>query len=317
MITASAAVADDSTARVAIYLPNGRDDHQRPGAGNEDRHRRGAGHRARARWRAAAARRRHPDRPARRGGARDPGGVHAGSDPDDDAGCSCSRPPVRRSTCPRIILPTVARRRRSVQRKIVFCLAPPDIPPASGGATFGAKFLSAKLTLNAVVQAVPAGVFLTFWTPWQAGNGQINAAGTVASPAAVAPGAVSITARRVGLGARGGGSGHPGRLGTRRRQGRDLGRREEDRTAQARDGHDEGERHVLAEDADAGRSSRRAPQPRRLPPRRSAPRSRRVSAVSRASTRRSTRSRGRPRRSARSSARGGRGPAPGPRRPLG
>ena len=101
---------------------------------------------------------------------------------------------------PAFILPTVGAETALGQGKIVFCLAPPDIPPASGGATFGAKFLSAKLTLNAVVQAVPAVRVLTFWTPWQAGNGQINAAGTVASPAAVAPGAVSITASR-GLGA--------------------------------------------------------------------------------------------------------------------
>ena len=172
------------------YLPpDRRRRHDGSGAGNEDRHRRGAGLRARARRRAAATRRRHPDRPARRGGATTRPRAHR-ADPDDHLAAGA---PGRRSTInlPVFILPTVGAETALGQGKIVFCLAPPDIPVASGGATFGAKFLSAKLTLNAVVQAVPAGVFLTFRTPWQAGNGKINAAGTVASPAAVAPGAVA------------------------------------------------------------------------------------------------------------------------------
>jgi hypothetical protein len=79
--------------------------------------------------------------------------------------------------------------------KIVFCLAPPDLPPPVG-ATFGAKFLSAELTLRGVVTPPAAGVWIAIWTPWQAGNGQINAAGTVASPAVTAPGALAVTAKR-------------------------------------------------------------------------------------------------------------------------
>jgi len=80
--------------------------------------------------------------------------------------------------------------------KLVFCLAPPDIPVDQGGATFGAKFLSAELTVNGVFGAVPSGAWIAIWTPWQAGNGQVNAAGTVASPAAIAPGAVTIAGRK-------------------------------------------------------------------------------------------------------------------------
>ena len=83
--------------------------------------------------------------------------------------------------------------------KVVICLPPPDIPVDQGGATFGAKFLGAELTLNGVFSAVPTGAWIAFWTPWQAGNGQINTAGTVASPAQVAPGAVTATARRAGV----------------------------------------------------------------------------------------------------------------------
>ena len=200
VITASAAVTDDSTARVAIYLPSGATitTGQAPGTKIGT---------VAAQVSALAL-----------GGAllplagdiliAPPGAVA----PATQAACTQGQTPTitwllvlqaagQTINLPAFILPTVGAETALGQGKIVFCLAPPDIPPASGGATFGAKFLSAKLTLNAVVQAVPAGVFLTFWTPWQAGNGQINAAGTVASPAAVAPGAVSITARRVGLGA--------------------------------------------------------------------------------------------------------------------
>ncbi len=79
----------------------------------------------------------------------------------------------------------------------MFCLPPPDIPVAQGGATFGAKFLSADLTLTGVIGPVPQGAWVAFWTPWQAGNGQINAAGTVASPAAIAPGGLTLTGRKV------------------------------------------------------------------------------------------------------------------------
>lgn len=81
--------------------------------------------------------------------------------------------------------------------KLVFCLAPPDIPVASGGATFGAKFLSADMSLTSIFGAVGSGAWVGIWTPWQAGNGQINAAATVASPALIAPGAVTLTGRKV------------------------------------------------------------------------------------------------------------------------
>ena len=57
----------------------------------------------------------------------------------------------------------------------MFCLPPPDVPVAQGGATFGAKFLSADLSLTGVFGAVVQGAWVAFWTPWQAGNGQINA----------------------------------------------------------------------------------------------------------------------------------------------
>jgi hypothetical protein len=85
---------------------------------------------------------------------------------------------------------------------VQICLPPPDVPPGTPGrATLGVKLYSAELIINGVISAVPAGTWVALWTPYRPGVGQVNAAGTVASPGAVAPGAVSVTARRRGNGA--------------------------------------------------------------------------------------------------------------------
>jgi hypothetical protein len=86
---------------------------------------------------------------------------------------------------------------------IQVCLPPPDVPAGTPGrATFGAKLYSAELTLNGVFSA-GSGVWLSVWTPYQPAAGQPNLAGTVASPAAVLPGAVSVAARKSGKAGKG------------------------------------------------------------------------------------------------------------------
>jgi hypothetical protein len=81
---------------------------------------------------------------------------------------------------------------------IQVCLPPPDVPAGTPGrATFGAKLYSAELTINGVFSTV-TGTWLSMWTPWRPGVGQVNAAGTIASPAVVASGAVTAAARRAG-----------------------------------------------------------------------------------------------------------------------
>lgn len=83
---------------------------------------------------------------------------------------------------------------------IQVCLPPPDVPAGTPGrATFGAKLYSAELTIGGVFSAVPLGAWVSFWTPYNPGVGSVNVAGTVASPAAVAPGAVTIAARKAGV----------------------------------------------------------------------------------------------------------------------
>ena len=82
---------------------------------------------------------------------------------------------------------------------IQICLPPPDVPVGTPGrATFGAKVYSAELAINGVFGSVPVGAWIGFWTPYTPGIGAVNAAATVASPASIAPGAVSLTARRAG-----------------------------------------------------------------------------------------------------------------------
>jgi hypothetical protein len=98
---------------------------------------------------------------------------------------------------PAYITPTAGAQIALGTTQLVFCLAPPDIPVDQGGATFGAKFLSADLTFTGVFAPLPVGAWISFWTPYQAGNGQVNAAGTVASVSLVAPGAVTLKGRRV------------------------------------------------------------------------------------------------------------------------
>jgi hypothetical protein len=81
------------------------------------------------------------------------------------------------------------------------CLPPPDIPESQGGAPLGLKLYSATLTIKGVFSPVPVGAWISFWTPYTPGTGKPNVAGTIAAPAAVAPGAVSVKAKKSGLGA--------------------------------------------------------------------------------------------------------------------
>ena len=97
---------------------------------------------------------------------------------------------------PAYILPTSGAQTALGSTQLVFCLPPPDLP-APVGATFGAKFLSADLTLNGVIGSVVQGAWVAFWTPWNAGVGTVNTAATVVSPAAIAPGGITLSGRKV------------------------------------------------------------------------------------------------------------------------
>ena len=55
--------------------------------------------------------------------------------------------------------------------------------------------------MSGVFSAVQLGAWIAFWTPYNPGVGTVNIAGTIASPAAIAPGAVSIKAKKLRAGA--------------------------------------------------------------------------------------------------------------------
>ena len=85
---------------------------------------------------------------------------------------------------------------------IAICLPPPDVPIGTPGrATFGAKVYSAELTINGVFSRVASGAWISSWVPYNPGVGTANIAGAVVSPAAIAPGAVTLTAKISGRGA--------------------------------------------------------------------------------------------------------------------
>ena len=98
---------------------------------------------------------------------------------------------------PAYVTPTPASLAALGSTQLVFCLPPPDVPVASGGATFGAKFLSADMTINGVFSPVAQGTWYGVWTAWNPAVGTINAASTVVSPAVIAPGSVTLTGRKV------------------------------------------------------------------------------------------------------------------------
>ena len=80
------------------------------------------------------------------------------------------------------------------------CLPAPDAPGVTDP-TQTVKLYSATLTVAGVFSPVPVGAWISIWTPYTPKTGLPNPAGTVVAPAAVAPGAVSVAAKKKGLGA--------------------------------------------------------------------------------------------------------------------
>ncbi len=98
---------------------------------------------------------------------------------------------------PAYVVPTASPFTALGSQQLVFCLPPPDVPVASGGATFGAKFLSADMTFTGVFGPVTQGAWVGIWVPYNPLVGTPNAAAVVSSPAAIAPGALSLTGKKV------------------------------------------------------------------------------------------------------------------------
>src|SRR5262245_29572073 len=103
---------------------------------------------------------------------------------------------------PTYLVPTSGALTAAGPAYIAICLPPPDVPAGTPGrATFGAKVYSAELAINGVFSRVAVGAWISSWVPYTPGAGVPNPGGAVVAPAAIAPGAVTITAKRSGRGA--------------------------------------------------------------------------------------------------------------------
>src|SRR5919204_3981286 len=81
--------------------------------------------------------------------------------------------------------------------KLQVCLGPSDVPQGTPGRSpNGAQLLDATFTVNGVL-APPVGAarWIAFTTPYNAGTGTPNAAGTVETRSLVAPGSVSLSTK--------------------------------------------------------------------------------------------------------------------------
>jgi hypothetical protein len=88
------------------------------------------------------------------------------------------------------------------QAYIQICLPPPDVPAGTPGrATFGARVYSAELAITGVFSVAQSGAWVGLWTPYNPGVGTVNVAGTIATPAVIGSGAVTLAAKRSGKGA--------------------------------------------------------------------------------------------------------------------
>jgi hypothetical protein len=81
--------------------------------------------------------------------------------------------------------------------KLQVCLGPSDVPQGTPGrAPQGAQLLDATFTVNGALTPPNGAVrWIAFWTPYTAGTGTPNVAGTVETRSLVGPGAVTLSAR--------------------------------------------------------------------------------------------------------------------------
>lgn len=87
---------------------------------------------------------------------------------------------------PLLVVPTAGPETSVGQAKLLVCLPPPDVPVGTPGrAQFGAKLLTATFGVSAITQPAAAGDFTwtSLFTPYNPGNGTVNAAGSVETQA--------------------------------------------------------------------------------------------------------------------------------------
>jgi hypothetical protein len=81
------------------------------------------------------------------------------------------------------------------------CFTSPYLTVDQGGLAGAPQVVNAEFAVQGVFSPVGVGAFVAVLVPWTTGTGTPNLAGTVATPAAIAPGAVTAAARTRGAGA--------------------------------------------------------------------------------------------------------------------
>jgi hypothetical protein len=81
------------------------------------------------------------------------------------------------------------------------CFTSPYLTADKGGLTGQPQVVNAEFSVQGVFSPVSVGAFVAILVPWTVGTATPNQAATIATPAAIAPGAVSITATRSAKGA--------------------------------------------------------------------------------------------------------------------
>lgn len=81
---------------------------------------------------------------------------------------------------------------------VTACFTSPYLSVDQGGLTGGPQVVNAEFAAQGVFSQVTAGAFVGILVPWTPGTGTPNPAGTIATPASVAPGAVSLAGKKSG-----------------------------------------------------------------------------------------------------------------------
>lgn len=101
-------------------------------------------------------------------------------------------------TVPVYVVPTAGPLAALGPAYIAACFTSPYLSAGQGGLTGRPQVVNAEFAVQGVFSQVTAGAFVGILVPWMVGTATPNVAGTIATPATVASGAVSLAARKSG-----------------------------------------------------------------------------------------------------------------------
>ena len=102
---------------------------------------------------------------------------------------------------PLFLVPTSGVRAALGPAYVLACFTSPYLTPAQGGLQGQPQVVNAQFSIRGVFSPVPVGAFVAILVPWTVGTATPNLAGAIFTPAAIAPGAATLSAKKKGLGA--------------------------------------------------------------------------------------------------------------------